>query len=128
MVLKVIDKEFSVCKVEDYSLVDLGAEFVFVGKTDEERSLVCETSLTPPNVTACEDGWRAFRIEGMLDFSLVGVLAKISGLLADAGIGIFAVSSFNTDYILTKAGNFERALQVLKANGFTIHRGYMVDL
>lgn len=120
MVLKVIGKEFSVCKVEDFSSIDLAGEFVFIGKTDEEKSLVCETRLVPPNVTAREDGWRAFRIEGVLDFSLIGILAGISGLLADAGIGIFAVSTFNTDYVLTKAGDFDRALQVLEENGFTV--------
>lgn len=120
MVLEVMEKEFSVCKVEDYSLVDPNAEFVFIGRTDEEKSLVCETTMIPLNVTAREDGWRAFRIEGTLDFSLIGILARISGLLADAGIGIFAVSTFNTDYILTKSENFGQALQVLKANGFTV--------
>lgn len=120
MQLKVINKPFTVCKVEDYSQADLTADYVFIGKTDEERSLVCETALTPANTTESEDGWRAFRIEGVLDFSLIGILSKISTLLADAGIGIFAVSTFNTDYILTKAENFERALQVLKGQGYII--------
>lgn len=120
MVLKAIVKEFSVCKVEDFSSIDLSEEFVFIGKTDEEKSLVCETPLVPPNVTAREDGWRAFRIEGVLDFSLIGILAGISGLLSDAGISIFAVSTFNTDYVLTKAGDCDRALQVLEENGFTV--------
>ena len=122
MMLKSIDRPFTVCKVEDYSLTDLAAEYVFIGKTDEELSLVCETSLTPPNATAREDGWRAFRIEGTLDFSLVGVLSKISAILAETGIGIFAVSTFNTDYILTRAGRFDQALQVLEAHGYTILR------
>lgn len=120
MQLKVINKPFSVCKVGDYSQVDLTADYVFIGKTDEERSLVCETPLAPANTIEREDGWRAFRIEGVLDFSLIGILSKISTLLADAGIGIFAVSTFNTDYILTKAENFERALQILKERGYSI--------
>lgn len=95
---------------------------MFVGKTDDEKSLVCETSLTPPNVMKREDGWRAFRIDGTLDFSLIGILAKISALLADAGIGIFAISTFDTDYILTRAGDFDPALEVLEANGYTCSR------
>ena len=76
MQLKIIDIEFSVCKVEDYSGIDLNQENVFTGSTDEEKSLVCPVSLVPDNTTQREDGWRAFRIEGVLDFSLIGILAK----------------------------------------------------
>ena len=76
MNLKVIDIEFSVCKVEDYSQVDLNEEFVFTGHTDEEHSLVCPTNLVPDNATVCNDGWKAFRIDGVLVFSLIGILAN----------------------------------------------------
>ena len=81
--------------------------------------MVCESSSTPPDVKERSDGWRAFRIEGVLDFSLIGILAKISTLLADAGIAIFALSTYDTDYIFTRAGQFDRALQVLEAEGYT---------
>ncbi|MBD5396020.1 MAG: ACT domain-containing protein, partial [Lachnospiraceae bacterium] len=74
----------------------------------------------PANVTERDDGWRAFRIEGVLDFSLIGILSKISAILAEAKIGIFAVSTFNTDYILVKAENFEKALSVLAAAGYDL--------
>ena len=67
-----------------------------------------------------EDGWKGFRIQGQLDFSLIGILSQISGVLADAKIGIFAVSTYNTDYILVKAENFARAADVLSAAGFTV--------
>ncbi|MBO6067967.1 MAG: ACT domain-containing protein, partial [Bacteroidales bacterium] len=63
---------------------------------------------------------RAFRIEAKLDFSLVGILAKISKVLADGGIGIFAISTYNTDYILTKSENFERAIGLLQSAGYSI--------
>lgn len=119
MQLKVIDNEFSVCKVKDYSEINLNQEYVFTGSTDEERSLVCPVSLVPQNTIEREDGWRAFRIEGVLDFSLIGILSKISGLLAANGIGIFAVSTFNTDYILTKTENFDKAIDILKAEGYS---------
>jgi len=66
------------------------------------------------------DGWRAFRIEGVLDFSLVGILSRISACLAEKNIGIFAISTFNTDYILTKKENFERAAKALEAEDYTI--------
>ena len=120
LMLYVLKEEFSVCKVEDYSRVDVGRPFVFTGSTDEERSLVCPTVLVPADAVARSDGWRAFRIEGVLDFSLVGILSRISGLLAGAGIGIFAVSTFNTDYIMTRAEDLEKALQVLLQAGYTI--------
>ena len=121
MELKIIPQEFSVCKVPDYSQVDLYQPFIFTGSTDEEKSLVCPTPFVPRNTITREDGWRAFRIEGVLDFSLIGILSKISSLLADNGIGIFAISTFNTDYILTKTENFERAIQALNTAGYCIH-------
>ena len=120
MQLKVINKAFTVCKVKDYSEVDLMSDFVFIGKTDGECSLVCETSKTPSDTLERNDGWRAFRIEGVLDFSLIGILAKISTCLAENDIGIFAISTFNTDYILTKAENFEKAIKTLETKGYTI--------
>ena len=67
-----------------------------------------------------EDGWRGFRIEGVLDFSLVGILSKLSTILAENQIGIFAVSTFNTDYILVKEENFDRAMDVLAAAGYEV--------
>lgn len=102
MEIQKLDYDFSVCKVEDYSFVDLNAKYCFTGKTDEEKSLVCLTGDVPPNTIERDDGWMAFRICGILDFSLIGILSEISGILAENKIGIFAVSTFNTDYILTK--------------------------
>lgn len=120
MELKVIDKEFSVCKVSDFSEIDTGQPYIFTGSTDEERSLVCPTELVPGNTIERNDGWRAFRIEGVLDFSLIGILSKISTCLADKGIGIFAISTFNTDYVLTKENDFSKAIEVLELAGYTI--------
>ena len=118
--MKAIGQDFSVCKVKDYSQIDLGQPFVFTGSTDEEKSLVCSTAIVPQNTVERDDGWKALRIIGILDFSLVGILSKISGILAENGIGIFAVSTFNSDYILVKAEAFARALAVLAEAGYTI--------
>lgn len=93
MRIKVIDAEFSVCKLADYSEVRLNMPFCFTGKTNEENSLVCRTQDVPENVTERDDGWRAFRIEGILEFSLIGILLNISGLLTENSIGIFAIST-----------------------------------
>ena len=120
MTLERIPGEFSVCRVPDLSGVPLGAPYCFLAVTDEERSVVCRTANAPPNAEAREDGWRAFRVKGTLDFSLVGILAAISACLAAHRIGIFAVSTYNTDYILTKAENYDRALAALAAEGYTV--------
>lgn len=123
MKIKVIPYEFTVCKVEDYSEVNMQQEFCFIGKTDEENSLVCRTELVPEHTIEREDGWKAFRIQGPLDFALIGILAKIAALLADHRISIFAVSTYNTDYILTKKESFDLALKLLEENGYQVERG-----
>ncbi|MBP3806530.1 MAG: ACT domain-containing protein [Oribacterium sp.] len=120
MELKKLEYDLTVCKVATITDIDMTADFFFIGKTDEEISLVCKTEDTPKKTTECDDGWKGFRIQGILDFSLIGILSKLSGILAENNIGIFAVSTFNTDYILVKAENFERALNVLSVEGYTI--------
>lgn len=120
MKIKVLDYDFSICKIKDCSKVNFDSEYCFVGKTDEEISLVCIASDVPSNVIERDDGWRAFRIQGVLDFALIGILSKISTLLADNEIGIFAVSTYNTDYILTKKDDFAKAIEVLDHAGYEI--------
>jgi hypothetical protein len=118
--IKKFTEDFSVCKVRDITQIDFNDKFCFLGKTDEELSLVCLTNKVPENTTDRDDGWTAFRIQRELDFSLNGILTRISGILADHEIGIFAISTYNTDYILTKAANYEKALAALKAEGYEI--------
>lgn len=120
MQIKKIYQDFSICQVEDYSLVNLEADYSFIAKTEEERSLVCITKDVPSNVIRCDDGWKSFCVQGVLDFSLIGILSKISTILAERGISIFAVSTYNTDYILIKDTNYEKALEVLRSSGYEI--------
>lgn len=120
MTLKILKHDFSICKLPDTSKIPTDSEFCFIGKTDEEISLVCITENVPLVTLERDDGWRGFRIEGVLDFSLIGILSKISGILAENKIGLFAISTFNTDYILTKKENFDAAVDALKRGGFTI--------
>ena len=120
MELKKLDQDFSVCKVKDYSLVDLGAEYCFIGKTDEEDSLVCATSDVPSNVVERDDEWKGFRIQGVLDFSLIGILTGIAEILAENGISIFAISTYNTDYVLMKKESYQKALDILGRTGYEI--------
>jgi len=120
MEIKKIDYCFSVCKVKDFSMVDIENEYCCIGKTDEEKSLVCIEESVPNNVIEQDNGWKAFRIQGILEFSLIGILSKISTLLAENNIGIFAISTYNTDYILTKEDNYIKALEVLSNAGYKI--------
>ena len=120
MELKKLGMDLTVCKVKSEAGYDLAKDFYFIGKTDEEYSLVCRTEDAPEETVEREDGWKGFRIQGVLDFSLIGILSKISGLLAENKIGIFAVSTYNTDYVLMKDENYERALKVLSDAGYEI--------
>lgn len=120
MNIHVIGGEMAVCRLRDLSQVDFSDEIYFIGKTDEELSLVCGIGCVPENAITKEEGWRAFRIEGMLDFALIGILSKISSILAEEKIGIFVVSTYNTDYVLTKKEDFEQALQALEKNGYRL--------
>lgn len=120
MKLKIINKQFCVCQIDSIANVNFNDEFCFVAKTDDELSLVCSSDCVPKNTIKREDGWNAFKIEGVLDFSLVGILAKISTILANESISIFAVSTYNTDYILVKQCEMNKAIAVLENQGYTV--------
>ena len=120
MLLKRLSEDLTVCKIADVKDIPLQSSLYFVGRTDEEISLVCKTDEVPAQTTDREDGWSAFRVEGVLDFSLVGILSKITGILAEQGIGIFAVSTYNTDYILVKKEKMDAALAALEAAGYEV--------
>ena len=120
MRLQVIEGKFSVCKVENLRAVNFNVPWLFVGKTDAEISVVCLTADVPHATLSREDGWRALRVAESMDFGLTGVLAGISAVLARAGISIFAVSTFDTDYILIKGENLGLAQSALEAGGYTI--------
>lgn len=122
MDIRVLEGEFSVVKLADFSQLDLTQAYTFASRTDRECSLVCLTANVPAKTKAREDGWAAFRIEGQLDFSLVGILARISGLLADHGISIFAISTFDTDYLLVKKEQLDRTLTLLEEADYRILR------
>ncbi|MBQ8108390.1 MAG: ACT domain-containing protein [Ruminococcus sp.] len=111
MELELLDHALTVCKVNDLSGFDFGEGFYFIGKTDEELSLVCRTDHAPANTTYREDGWRGFRVVGQLDFSLTGILSRLSAVLAEEQVGIFA-------YILVKEKDLEKACKALTKAGY----------
>lgn len=120
MTIKVLDGEFTVCKVKDIKDVLLKQQILFLGKTEQEISLVCRSENTPNNALKKEEGFSALFIDGELDFSLTGILSKITAALAQNNIAVFAVSTFNTDYVLVRKENLEKALTALRGIGFNI--------
>lgn len=120
MQIEILDLEFSICKLENISEIDFSKEYIFLSKTDDEISLVCNTENVPPNTVKCENGWKAIRVKGVLDFTLVGILANISKILSDRGISIFAISTYNTDYIFIKKERLHLALDSLQNAGYDL--------
>ena len=116
MQLQILPQTFAVCQIQDTSQINWQMPLFFFSKTAEELSLVCPETDLPATVLQCERGWRALKICGVLDFALVGILAKISSLLANAGISIFAVST----YILIKESHLQKAAAALRTNGYQI--------
>lgn len=121
MELQTLDNDFSVCRLRSTEGVDWSLPFTFFSRTDEELSLVCPSEAAPETAERRDDGWRGFRIQGELDFGLIGILARLSAVLAEKQIGIFAVSTYNTDYIFVKQESFGPALDALAEAGYTIH-------
>lgn len=123
MKLKLFPGEYAVCQPRVLADVPIEDEFWFLGKTDEEISLVCRAESVPDDAAKSEADWRMFRVEGVLDFSLVGILSRLTGVLAEAGIPVFAVSTFNTDYLLVKKDRLTDAVAALSAAGYSVDRG-----
>lgn len=119
MTLKVLKAKYSVCKLSDTSGIELSGEFASLTVTPNEISLVCEEDNVPAECKV-EHGWKAFYIEGMLDFSLVGILADIANVLAAQKISIYAMSTYDTDYIFVKEDTLEGAVSALKKQGYTV--------
>lgn len=120
MELKKYSLDFSVCQIKDFNSVNLNQEFISISKTEDEISLVCETKYVPADVLTVENDWKMLKIKGVLEFGMVGVIAKISDILAAAKISIFVISTYNTDYILVKADMLEQTVQLLTGAGYII--------
>ena len=121
--LVILKKKFAICQLSpNDSIPDpskLG-DFWSITKTDEEISIIIPENLIQANWNKSEKGWRAIKIIGPLYFSLTGIIANLSTVLAKAGISIFAFSTYNTDYILVKEKNLEQSKEVLEKSGHKI--------
>ncbi len=113
--LSVIKGKLAVCRLEVNKPIPnwvIKSSFYSVTKTDDELSIVCLEEVVPAHIKS-EKGWRAIKVDGELDFSQTGILASLAVLLTEAKISIFAVSTFNTDYILLKSDKLNKAVNTL---------------
>jgi len=120
MTIQMLPQEFTVCKISSLQHIDLMQNFTFLSKTDDEISLVCESAYVPTNIIVAEPNWKGLRVSGVLDFGMIGVIAKISNVLAAASISIFVVSTYNTDYIFVKTENYDKCTQALTQAGYEV--------
>jgi hypothetical protein len=118
-----VDGLLAVCRLEPDTPIPPWAtagDFFSVSRTADELSVVCRQD-TVPEGTTCERGWRCLRVAGTLPFSVVGILAALTAPLADAGVSVFALSTFDTDYLLLKADDLGRAVDTLRRHGHAVH-------
>ncbi len=121
MTLRLLEGRFVVCRLDPDSTVPEHlplASLLSITRTPRELSIVCRESRGLPGTI--ESGWRCLVVDGTLDFDQVGILASLAQPLAEAGISIFAVSTYDTDYLLLKEENLEAALAALEAAGHSI--------
>ena len=122
LTLEVLTDELTVCRMPPNTPVPDWAwseGFTSVTRTDDELSVVCAAEPVPADVKHTA-GWRALKVRGPLDFALVGILADLSGTLADAGVSIFAISTYDTDYILVRGEQLDTAVKALKTTGHEV--------
>ena len=122
LTLKLLKGKYGVCRLNKTQSIpewSKKGEFFSITKTSDELSIVCfEDNI--PNDIKCEKNWRVLKIEGPLDFSLIGILASISTILAQKGISIFAISTYDTDYILVKNKDIDNAIDSLIKEGYGV--------
>jgi uncharacterized protein len=120
--LSVFRERLSVCRLEPRAEIPpwaTAAPFFCVTRTPEELSIVCPEERVPGGV-ACERGWRAFKLEGPFDFGLVGVLASVAAPLAESDVGILAIATHDTDYVLVKEEQLDLATSALRERGHEV--------
>ena len=122
LTLSTLPGVFAVCRLDPASPVPGWATpdgFIAIVRTAEELSIVCAEQAVPRGVT-CQRGWRGLKVAGPLDFALTGVLASLTTPLAEAGVSIFAISTYDTDYVLVQEGQLDAAIDTLRRAGFAV--------
>ncbi len=123
LTLSLLGDIFAICRVDANAKIPDWAytgSFISITRTVEELSIVCPIAQVPSGIE-CNKGWRCFKVEGSLDFSLTGILASLATPLAEAGVSIFAVSTYKTDYLMVKDTDKEKAIQILSQAGHQVN-------
>ncbi|MGE5254884.1 MAG: ACT domain-containing protein [Planctomycetaceae bacterium] len=121
-----LPETYAVCRLEKKAPIPkwgIKGGLSSITRTEEELSVVCLEKQIPRAVKK-EGGWRVLKVEGPLDFSLTGLLASLTAPLAREGISLFALSTYDTDYLLVKEGKLEKAIQGLREEGYEVEEGY----
>ena len=121
--LELLPAEYLICRLPaeaPFPVWARGENLLALIRTADELSVVCEGTDGFPDDVRVEDDWRALKVRGPLDFSLVGVLADLAGALAQADVSIFALSTFDTDYLLVKSADLPTAIDALNQAGHQI--------
>ena len=116
MILKTINKDFTIYKVKEISTDLLNNEFVFIGKTDDELSIISESDLVPENALQKESGWKCFRIAEDASFEKYGMIAFLANIIAAQKTSTLVVGTYDTDYLFIKEDKFEQVKQALIDN------------
>ena len=122
LTMKLLKEKFGVCRLDKNSLIpewSQKGDFFSITRTSDELSIVCNEDNIPKDIKFEKD-WRILKVEGPLDFSLIGILSKISTILAQNGISIFAVSTYDTDYILVKDKDIKNAIASLIKESYEV--------
>ena len=112
--------EYSICKLHSVDEIPCACPPAFMAITKEEISLVCHRCDLPEHLIKASHGWRLFQIGGTLDFSMTSIISNISGILAEANVSIFVISTYNTDYFMVKEENVEMAVLYLEESGHCV--------
>lgn len=116
--VEVLEQEFYICKVEDFSLVDQERPFTFVARTDQEYSVVCPADAIPENTLEKNGPWRCYRAKETLDLEMIGCLTEMTRILSGAKISVFCNSTYNTDYIFVPGDCWDKTVQLLNAHRY----------
>lgn len=122
LTLNILSERFGICRFNpNTSIPDwaLTSRFYSITKTQEEVSIVCPEGVIPQEIM-CEKGWRCLKVQGLIDFSETGILSALAQPLARKNVSIFALSTYDTDYLFVREKDLSKTIETLSQEGFLI--------
>jgi hypothetical protein len=121
--LSLLEGTYAVCRLQRGSQIPewaLNGDLYSITRTEDELSVVCRQDAVPEH-NQCNKGWNCFKVEGPLDFSMTGVISTLATALANEGVSVFVFSTYDTDYIMVRSIDLEKAANALIAAGHRVH-------